>query len=317
MRILSRMLSIGLIFGIFLFNMHNPNITRIARADTNFIVNNDADAHDANLADCTCADGGGDCTLRAAIEEANACTGTDTITFSNAMTIKIDPNEGALPGINETVIIDASSRWNSLDDTPGITIDGQDGSFSGLIINANSCQIFGLTITNFKGSSIYIKSANNLIGYGEAGKRNVISGNGTGITLDSSSAQNNIIINNYIGLTPTGDNKDPNDTGIVITLGANNNIIGGSEANQANFIGGNDTNGILIEGASSTNNWIRGNAIGYDGQYALEGNGGHGIRIQSGAPNTVIGGGSQYGNFIGGSVLDGIYINEGGMLIIK
>ena len=46
-----------------------------------FTVNSTADAPDANPGDGVCDDGAGNCTLRAAIEEANALVGADTITF--------------------------------------------------------------------------------------------------------------------------------------------------------------------------------------------------------------------------------------------
>jgi CSLREA domain-containing protein len=46
----------------------------------NFTVNSTADAVDNNLADDQCAVAGGDCTLRAAIMQANATPGADTIT---------------------------------------------------------------------------------------------------------------------------------------------------------------------------------------------------------------------------------------------
>lgn len=44
-----------------------------------FTVNSTTDAVDANPGDGTCADGSGDCTLRAAIQETNALAGADTI----------------------------------------------------------------------------------------------------------------------------------------------------------------------------------------------------------------------------------------------
>ncbi|MCH8902269.1 MAG: CSLREA domain-containing protein, partial [Chloroflexi bacterium] len=46
-----------------------------------FTVDSTADAPDANPGDGVCDDGAGNCTLRAAIEEANALAGADTITL--------------------------------------------------------------------------------------------------------------------------------------------------------------------------------------------------------------------------------------------
>lgn len=52
----------------------------VAHAAT-FTVNSTADAVDAALGDGVCATAGGQCTLRAAIQEANALAGADTITL--------------------------------------------------------------------------------------------------------------------------------------------------------------------------------------------------------------------------------------------
>ena len=56
-----------------------------AAAFAAFVVNSRADTSDANPGDGVCADGAGACTLRAAIEEANARAGADTITFAPAV----------------------------------------------------------------------------------------------------------------------------------------------------------------------------------------------------------------------------------------
>ena len=53
----------------------------LARA-ANFIVDNTGDTADALPGDGLCDDGGGNCTLRAAIEEANALNGPDIIAFN-------------------------------------------------------------------------------------------------------------------------------------------------------------------------------------------------------------------------------------------
>ena len=42
-----------------------------------YIVNSNGDGADANTADGVCADGSGKCTLRAAIQQANATPGAD------------------------------------------------------------------------------------------------------------------------------------------------------------------------------------------------------------------------------------------------
>ena len=283
---------------------------------TGFVVDatfDDADAHDANPGDCVCADTWGLCTLRAAIEEANQCPGSDTITFQSDMNIYINAGEGVLPSLDETVTIDASSVWNAVDDVPGVMINGQGGSFSGLYLGASSCQIYGLYITNFGGDGILVVSAANWIGGTGAGQRNVLSGNDTGISLYTSAAQNNILHNNYLGLTPAGNTKNPNDTGLYIGGGAVDNIVGGNDAAHVNYISGNTYNGVLIEGSGTDNNWLAGNGIGLSADLSTNlGNGAYGIRIQNGPANTTIGGASGSGNFVSYSTYSGVYVVNAG-----
>jgi len=47
-----------------------------------FVVNNNGDTNDANTTDNLCLDSNGNCTLRAAVEQANALAGDDTINFA-------------------------------------------------------------------------------------------------------------------------------------------------------------------------------------------------------------------------------------------
>ncbi len=58
-----------------------PVNAALAAPALTFTVNSTADTHDASPGNGICADGGGHCTLRAAVEEANALAGDDTITL--------------------------------------------------------------------------------------------------------------------------------------------------------------------------------------------------------------------------------------------
>ena len=69
---------------------------------TTYTVNSAADAVDANLLDPACDAGGGQCTLRAAVQQANATPGDDTIVFDAALngvpiTLTIPPVDGCPP----------------------------------------------------------------------------------------------------------------------------------------------------------------------------------------------------------------------------
>jgi hypothetical protein len=74
-----------------------------------YTVNDDGDGPDITPGDniCETATGNGVCTLRAAIKEANAHEGTDTITFNiaGALTYRIIYISSTLPTLNEQVTI--------------------------------------------------------------------------------------------------------------------------------------------------------------------------------------------------------------------
>src|SRR5688572_16702390 len=75
------------IFGLVATLLVFPTIASAPRgispnAPTTFTVNSTADSSDASPGDGICDAGAGVCTLRAAIEEANANVGADTIHFN-------------------------------------------------------------------------------------------------------------------------------------------------------------------------------------------------------------------------------------------
>lgn len=280
-----------------------------------YVVDDSADdewAHDLSPGDYVCADSFGSCTLRAAIEEANAQGGPHTITFSETMTIYLDKAEGPLPSLVEPITIDASAVWNNAEDAPGVMIHGGGGSFAGLVPTAMGCEIYGLYITAFNSSGVYVTSNGNTIGGTGAGQRNVISGNNTGITLSGGVAHSNVVRNNYIGLTALGTTTNPNQTGILLTGGASNNIIGGDTGNQGNVIAGNTTNGVVLESSGTTNNRLSNNLIGVGVDFSTLPNGQYGVRIQNGPSDNSIGGADGWGNFISSNGSSGLFIGNAG-----
>ncbi len=81
-----------------------------------FVVNSTGDASDSNPGDGVCADGSGNCTLRAAVEEANALTGSDTITLTagSVYTLTLGQlsinSQIVIAGEGATVTADGASR---------------------------------------------------------------------------------------------------------------------------------------------------------------------------------------------------------------
>jgi CSLREA domain-containing protein len=112
---------------------------RVSRAAATFTVNSLADTPDAIPGNGQCADAGGACTLRAALQEANALFGNDTINFSVTGTINLT---GVLPTMNSNIIINGpgSSDLTVRRDTGG--------DYRIFFIDNSIVSISGMTITN-------------------------------------------------------------------------------------------------------------------------------------------------------------------------
>src|SRR5215203_280292 len=81
-----------------------------AHAAAAFNVNSTGDGADSNTADGTCNDGAGNCTLRAALEQANALPGTDTINFQIGTGVQTTVLGVALPDVSDPVNIDGTTQ---------------------------------------------------------------------------------------------------------------------------------------------------------------------------------------------------------------
>lgn len=126
------------------------------------IVNSTGDAGESSPGDGACETGGTilrgeqeevECTLRAAIEEANANPGPDSILFDipGDGTPTIAPGS-ALPDVTGTVSIDGTSQPGSW-----VRIDGVGaGDSSGIIIRGSGSKISGLWIVGFAQAALYV-----------------------------------------------------------------------------------------------------------------------------------------------------------------
>ena len=93
-------------------------------------------------------------------------------------------------------------------------------------------------------------AASNTIGGTESEARNVISGNGTGISIVGaevpSETSSNSVIGNYVGTAADGTGELGNtESGIAIEF-ASSNLIGGNEDGQPNLIAFNGGHGVLV-----------------------------------------------------------------------
>ena len=266
-----------------------------------FVVNTTLDAEDLARDDDECAISvtpvgeTPTCTLRAAIQQANATPGRDLITFDipGPPPHTITP-QSKLPSLKDPVIIDGSTQPRGEPDEPKIILDGRlAGPNHGYVVKAAS-EIIGQRIINFEGVGIKLTRK----------------GGGSSIT------------GNIIGIAD-GGLPGANSQGIHIKF-SSNNTIGGITAvpgkAPGNVISGNRREGISIladqrvEG-NATGNVIMGNLIGTIAAAVVgqeRGNGHDGVFILN-ADHTVIGGTQAgAGNVISGNgTLSGEGILEG------
>src|SRR5215210_7301073 len=280
-----------------------------------FTVNTKADSGDQKPGDGKCFTGqslgliGPECTLRAAIEEANKFPGADTIAFNiisipgpALQTIEVGKTgNGAPPLITESATIDGYTQSGATKNTIPLAKDGTnavlkielDGTnsgtnASGLEIDASNVVVRGLVISSFNNSGI-----------------NFLSG-GAGHKVEG----------NFIGTDPSGTLDEGSPISGVRFLNTDNSTIGGTSPGARNLISGNSFSGVLAQNGSSGNK-IQGNLIGTDKNGTADlGNDTFGVVI-SGAPNNTIGdsdptdGATNAANTIAFHSLDGVLVDGG------
>lgn len=206
------------------------------------IVTVNTDEDDPNTADGVCDvdtnTPGSQCSLRAAIQEANARNGLDVINFAI-------PGSGVqtilpaiqLPTITERVIINGTTQ-PSYNGSPVIEVRGDGGTaLTGLLIQTNKTTIQGLVINRFLDVGIEING------------------------------NENAIEECFIGVNPdgvSGDTTRRQNAGVVIrNTNSQNNRIGGAVFATGNVIG-NNIAGIFLSGANVKSNLVINNMIGTD-----------------------------------------------------
>lgn len=346
MKILQRIASFVLTFAL---------LTNATFAAT-FTVNDSGDASDASAGNGTCATAGSVCTLRAALVEANALAGPDTIVFdANARTLT--------PGSTLTVDSNLTLDGNGAGAT-AITIDGNNGAFDLITVtaNADSATIHGLylinggqhginiasgadsvtigTLTEQQGNIIGVSTTNTADGMAGAGiyhqgtnttiLGNIISSNATGIDIRDGS-KDITIMGNTIGATPDVSAARGNGTGInvqgTVALDGGNGGTEGLVIGQLNSIVGSTDDGIRIgdgSGDISGTIKIQRNYIGMTSSGTAMANADEGIMVESDADNADItigtdGDGTQdsiEGNYIGSNGSRGINLFEGDDVVI-
>lgn len=257
-----------------------------------FTVNTTGNGADANPGNGVCLTGANNCSLRAAIQEANATFGSDTIAFEipGAGVHTLTPGT-EYPRIEEAVVIDGWSQGGpGYTGPPLIELNGTNAgaNATGLTVRVGDVTIRGLVINRF---------GNN------------------GITIRENGVDAVRIRGCYIGTDPTGmTDRGNGGDGINLLSSSQNSVIGGMTVDRQNLISGNERNGIQSDGIGTQ---IIGNLIGTDitGTVTLA-NGISGIELNGGS-NTVGGASPDERNVISGNSIHGIHALTSGLNQIK
>ena len=206
-------------------------------------------ASDIPVASCA---PGGTCTLRAAIEAANARSGLDRIEFDLPVPSVIAPSS-SLPAVLDQTIIDARPD-PGYGGRPQVFLDGLAANPAyGLVVAgeaANGSQVFGLGFANWEAAGLLLLEADAVLVDGcEFGFNNIgsLRGNGHGIHVDADFAT----IGQYFlsGIEgPVGEgNTIVGSTGAGILVTGNDNRLRGNALGTANSASGNG-GGIHVTG---------------------------------------------------------------------
>ncbi len=306
-----------------------------------FTVDSTGDGADSSTTDATCDDGSGNCTLRAAIEQANALSsGVIMFDISGTGTRTISP-ASALPTITNPLFIDGYSQSGASAGTLLIELDGASAGTDadGLTLSGEDSVVRGLVVNGFEGNGIVLQGTSggqflegNHIGTnvdgsaddgnGSAGvyvngapdvllRDNVISGNDShGVHVSGGGASGVVLQGNTIGLNAAGAADLGNTSAGVHIDGAPDALL------AMNTISGNDSHGISVSGGGASGASISGNTIGLNAAGdASVGNTGSGVHI-SGAEDAIVAANSISGNGSHGVALTGagtedtlVYVN--------
>lgn len=230
----------------------------------NFTIDSVADFSDVNPGNGICADAGGNCTLRAAFQEANVLPSNDTIDFSSALIT----NNQTIVLLFDNILVSSNITltWNG-NPSRVLTISGNDES-----------RIFDVTAGTFNLDNVQLRNGRTLNDangtfFGNGGAVRLAAG--TTVNITNSVIQNNSAENDggaiYVSgatLTLTNSVVDNNDTqnndgGGIWAAGAGTNVtINNSDiTNNTAPSTVSDAGGIFI-GAGSTLNMNNTNVSG-------------------------------------------------------
>jgi len=272
----------------------------LAATGATLTVNSTGDGRDAKAGDGVCKTSSGACTLRAAIEEANAFSGGNTVNFGIGTGLKTITLSSRLPTLSDQsgpTTIDGYTQPGAAPNTDPVisnaalmiqVVGAGEGSFDGFTITSPGNVLRGLAVYNS-----YV-----------------------GVRIYGAAADGNVLEGNFIGTNAAGTYAAPvrvnGSAGIINREAASQTRIGGSSPAQRNVISGNAYIGILTYDAGTSALVIQGNLVGLSPSGGKLGNWNHGIDANAGVNSMVIGGtGAGERNVISNNGRGGVELSHG------
>ncbi|TPV35933.1 T9SS type A sorting domain-containing protein [Paucihalobacter ruber] len=256
-------------------------------AQVTYTVNTTDDTEDADLSDTICADSNGNCSFRAAIQNANKTSNKDIIAFdiSGTAPFQIQVVSDVLPPIQQPAVVDGRTQ-TGYTNAPLIEIDGtllgagyQGIQFTG---NAHGSEMYGMSIGGFQEQDV---SPFNF---------------GFGVLVNF--VDNITFQGNYIGLRSDGTTLFTNTGGGILFNNSSNSLVGGINPNEGNIISGNFSGGLTFQ--NGTNNLVQGNFIGTDITATLNRGNRFNVQLINSSNNTIGGAVPEARNIISGGKND-------------
>ena len=246
-----------------------PHAASKAGQVATFVVTGTEDAPDAAPGDGACATAAGTCTLRAALEEAEATAARDSIAFAPSDTPLRINVEGMLPTVTQPLVIDGTTAGCTRG--PCVVLDGGGAVEIGLALSGPNISVRGLAVGGFTQ---------------------------VGLLVTGTTARRVHVEGSYFGVEADGATAFPNGTGLIVEEGAAETLVTGC------VVSGNAFDGLLVLGAGTDATHITQTYVGTDASGTGRlGNSAGGLVVGEGATETRI-----EGSIVAASGLDGIYI---------
>jgi CheY-like chemotaxis protein len=278
--------------------------------NSTFTVDSSNDDGD-DVLDGLCATAAGECSLRAAIEEANNVSGADNIEFGIAVTD---------PGYRDYDLANTAGSGDSFDDDDywQISLASDLPAITSEVLIVGSSQRTNQFDSNTNGPEIVVNAASGSNGFsfdsadGSRIDEIIVNGGAASSNLILIENSNDVVLtNSYVGTDAIAMAKVPAsgaNSGVIISDATNVYI--GQDSDDGNIITA-DESGVYINGNSQA--YVRGNIIGFNRTVTDTLRGDFGVRTDvTGTLNTVIGGNSSaHRNYIDPGVRAGVFINSG------